>query len=251
MLPVSLKRSTAVLQAAQRTADQAAAAERRRREAEAVEAELAKARQEETAAARQQAASVSGAGGMRGVSAQKIAQDMARERIAQIKERIAQLKMLLVTLGGAAAKAVLQELRQLGAELKQAAAALNSSSSSAPAASVAAPAAAASPAPAGDGGSASSDSHGEGRAAYAEQQAAADADPVATGSEDVSAADAEAVHDEEASAGTPGNDGGVPSQSAQRSSDRESIESVQEQLRALRKMAERMLEQERLRAAQA
>ncbi|WP_238908746.1 hypothetical protein [Achromobacter ruhlandii] len=69
-------------------------------------------------------------------------QDLARARVAQIKQRIDTLKKMLMFLGAAAAKAILRELRQLAGELGQAASALKDSGG-APAATGAAPGAAA------------------------------------------------------------------------------------------------------------
>ncbi|MGB3820081.1 hypothetical protein, partial [Achromobacter pulmonis] len=54
-------------------------------------------------------------------------QDLARARIAQIKQRIDTLKKMLMFLGKAAAKVILRELRQLAGELGQAANALKDS----------------------------------------------------------------------------------------------------------------------------
>ncbi|WYX52593.1 hypothetical protein WJ977_10660 [Achromobacter xylosoxidans] len=53
--------------------------------------------------------------------------DLARARVAQIKQRIDTLKKMLMFLGKAAAKAILRELRQLAGELGQAASALKDS----------------------------------------------------------------------------------------------------------------------------
>ncbi|WP_063589176.1 hypothetical protein [Achromobacter ruhlandii] len=69
-------------------------------------------------------------------------QDLARARVAQIKQRIDTLKKMLMFLGAAAAKAILRELRRLAGELGQAASALKDSGG-APAATGAASGAAA------------------------------------------------------------------------------------------------------------
>lgn len=53
--------------------------------------------------------------------------DLARARVAQIKQRIDTLKKMLMFLGKAAAKVILRELRQLAGELGQAASALKDS----------------------------------------------------------------------------------------------------------------------------
>ncbi|WP_287820212.1 hypothetical protein, partial [Achromobacter sp.] len=67
------------------------------------------------------------------VDAAQSRQDFARSRVSQIKQRIEMLKKMLMFLGKAAAKSILQELRQLSGELGQAAAALKSSGGAAPA----------------------------------------------------------------------------------------------------------------------
>lgn len=54
--------------------------------------------------------------------------DMARGRIAEIKQRIKMLKMLLAMMGPEAAKGIIQELRQLAGQLAQAAATLSQGS---------------------------------------------------------------------------------------------------------------------------
>lgn len=54
--------------------------------------------------------------------------DMARGRIAEIKQRIKMLKMLLAMMGPEAAKGIIQELRQLAGQLAQAAATLSKGS---------------------------------------------------------------------------------------------------------------------------
>ncbi len=59
------------------------------------------------------------------VDAAQSRQDFARSRVSQIKQRIEMLKKMLMFLGKAAAKSILQELRQLSGELGQAAAALS------------------------------------------------------------------------------------------------------------------------------
>lgn len=82
---------------------------------------------------------------------------LARERVAEIKKQIDALRRMLLLFGGKDAKAVLQQLKDLASQLKQAAGILK-----------AAP----------DGGApdtVASDS-GDGYAAYAEQQASADAE---------------------------------------------------------------------------
>ncbi|WP_447980816.1 hypothetical protein [Achromobacter kerstersii] len=54
--------------------------------------------------------------------------DMARGRIAEIKQRIKMLKMMLAMMGPEAAKGIIQELRQLAGQLAQAAATLSQGS---------------------------------------------------------------------------------------------------------------------------
>ncbi|MFF7398278.1 hypothetical protein ACFZAI_17615 [Achromobacter sp. NPDC008082] len=54
--------------------------------------------------------------------------DMARGRIAEIKQRIKMLKILLAMMGPEAAKGIIQELRQLAGQLAQAAATLSQGS---------------------------------------------------------------------------------------------------------------------------
>ena len=179
-----------------------------------------------------------------------------------IKQRIDELRQMLASFGGAAAKSVIQEIRQLLAELGQLAAALNTGSSSggaAPSSGAAAPATA-------DGGGANSpatpsasvqgaadvdeDAAGldtghldEGRAAYAEQQRAADAARVV---------DATAAND---SASPPESDpdwkarpltGIVNASQAKHPQNEVALElkSLREKLLALKKQAENVLAHE-------
>lgn len=88
----------------------------------------------------------------------------ARQRIAEIKEQIEALRRMLLLFGGKDAKAVQQQLKQLAAQLKQAAGVLKTS----PDISV----------PDTPNTPNAGDDYQEGRDAYAEQQASADAEKV-------------------------------------------------------------------------
>jgi len=243
-----------------------AADEAQKRKVELMRDARAKAQKKQAAAVRQRAASMSAASAIKVPSAK----DQARAQIARIKERIEQLKHMLLMLGGHAAQAVLQELRQLASELKQAVATLKAASSSSP--GVSAPAAprggdtggaegagaaestggtAASGDTGGESGG-SGDVHAEGRAAYAEQQSAADAEAAAPVSEDAGGADAEATTEQPAEDAPDVREHGdrptAQPKDGLQASDRELIESVQEKLKALRKLAEQMARQEKLAA---
>jgi DNA-binding FrmR family transcriptional regulator len=97
---------------------------------------------------------------------------LARQRVKEIKEQIEALRRMLMLFGGKDAKAVLQQLKQLGSQLKQAAGVLQASSetglpdATAISADTSVPSAE----------SETSDAYSEGRNAYAEQQASADAE---------------------------------------------------------------------------
>lgn len=86
--------------------------------------------------------------------------DLARTRVAQIRQRIDTLKRMLMLLGKAAAKAILRELRQLAGELGQAANALKDSGGVQDAAG-APPAAAATPVVQSASGAAATESAGD------------------------------------------------------------------------------------------
>ncbi|MRW87672.1 hypothetical protein GJ698_26730 [Pseudoduganella sp. FT26W] len=110
---------------------------------------------------------------------------LARQRVKEIKEQIEALRRMLMLFGtGKDAKAVLQQLKQLASQLKQAANTLQTPSDSS--ASDVAAASSSSPSPAEADTSAgaeadvpaaeTTDAYTEGRNAYAEQQASADAE---------------------------------------------------------------------------
>jgi DNA-binding FrmR family transcriptional regulator len=90
----------------------------------------------------------------------------ARERVEEIKKQIEALRKMLLLFGGKDAKSLLQQLKQLASQLKQAAEILQTPSDSGVADVAAAP-----PAQVGD-------AYAEGRNAYAEQQASADAEAI-------------------------------------------------------------------------
>lgn len=146
--------------------------------------------------------------------------DLARARIAQIKERIDTLKKMLMFLGKAAAKFILRELRQLAGELGQAARVLKDSAGAQPAAdtslgAVAAPvvqgadgtdaAPAASPASTADGTDAANAANAEG----GQSQAAASRALAA-----YAAASDTAVHADADTADTPDADSATQSVAA-------------------------------------
>ncbi|WP_343731828.1 hypothetical protein [Duganella sp.] len=129
---------------------------------------------------------------------------LARERVAEIKKQIDALRRMLLLFGGKDAKAVLQQLKDLASQLKQAAGILKASPDSA------APDTAAS-------------DNGDGYAAYAEQQASADAD---------------------AQAAANPFQMPLPPFDAQRAEDDKQIEFVTNALKSLRAMTERMVKQQ-------
>lgn len=100
--------------------------------------------------------------------------DAARAKLAEIKQRIKMLKMMLSMVGPAAAKGIIAELRQLAGQLSQAAATLQSGSGAGGGVSVAPMT---TPAVQGAGSSANQDAAGAGAAAQdSETAAAADRD---------------------------------------------------------------------------
>ena len=112
---------------------------------------------------------------------------LARQRVKEIKEQIEALRRMLMLFGtGKDAKAVLQQLKQLASQLKQAANTLQTPSDSSTSDVAAAPSSSPSPADADSGAEAAADApateatdaYAEGRNAYAEQQASADAEAV-------------------------------------------------------------------------
>lgn len=113
-------------------------------------------------------------------AAADMAKAAARERLEMIKKRIEALLQMLALLGGKGAKALLQELKQLSNQVKQAAAVLRadnggSDAAAQPDGASASAGADQAPAPGADGQGAAGAS-AEGRQAYAEQQLASDTD---------------------------------------------------------------------------
>ena len=96
----------------------------------------------------------------------------ARMRIDEIKKQIEMLKKMLALFGGKDAKAVLQQLKQLASQLKQAAGVLRTPDDNN------VPDVPASPAEDSPTSATGDDGYAEGRSAYAAQQASADADAV-------------------------------------------------------------------------
>jgi DNA-binding FrmR family transcriptional regulator len=150
----------------------------------------------------------------------------ARQRVEEIKKEIEALQKMLLLFGGKDAKALLQQLKQLASQLKQAANILQAPSESSVPDAAAAPseqgaAAAQSTEPTvsstASTSTVSADAHAEGRNAYAAQQASADADAVrlpATGFD------------------------------AQRAEDEKQLDLVSRALRSLRATAEKMAKQQ-------
>ncbi|MRW93838.1 hypothetical protein GJ699_27980 [Duganella sp. FT80W] len=97
---------------------------------------------------------------------------LARQRVKEIKEQIEALRRMLMLFGGKDAKAVLQQLKQLGSQLKQAAGVLQASSETGLPDATSMSADTSVPSAENE----TSDVYSEGRNAYAEQQASADAD---------------------------------------------------------------------------
>lgn len=148
---------------------------------------------------------------------------IARQRVKEIKEQIDALRRMLALFGGKDAKSVLQQLKQLASQLKQAAGVLMASSESGlpdvsgyqppeEGTSTADPAAAAE--------TADVDAYDEGRSAYAAQQSSADAE--ATGSLQLPAA----VYD------------------PQRAEDERQLEAAAQALKSLRTALERVVKQQ-------
>jgi DNA-binding FrmR family transcriptional regulator len=101
----------------------------------------------------------------------------ARMRIDEIKKQIEMLKKMLALFGGKDAKAVLQQLKQLASQLKQAAGVLRTSPSTDVPEIPGVPAQeSTTSAAASDSDSGADDGFAEGRSAYAAQQASAAAD---------------------------------------------------------------------------
>lgn len=97
---------------------------------------------------------------------------LARQRVEEIKKQIEALRKMLALFGGKDAKAVLQQLKQLATQLKQAAGVLKTSSDTGFPDISAVPADDAASATAA--GTEASDGYEEGRRAYAEQQSSAE-----------------------------------------------------------------------------
>lgn len=96
----------------------------------------------------------------------------ARMRIDEIKKQIEMLKKMLAMFGGKDAKAMLQQLKQLASQLKQAAGVLRTPGDTS------VPDVAATPAEDSASSATADDGYAEGRSAYAAQQASADAEAV-------------------------------------------------------------------------
>jgi hypothetical protein len=173
------------------------------------------------------------------VSADQAKKEIARERLKEIKKRIEELLRMLAMFGGKGAKAVLQELKQLSNELRQAAAILNAPSGSS-----------------GEQAAPQTDAGAEGRQAYAEQQVSADVDAAdaANSASGAGAADAAAGASHEHEAGESGEARvGVESrqatpaqEDAQRAEDQRLIEEIKRKLDGMRVSVERMVKQEEI-----
>ncbi|WP_373990284.1 hypothetical protein [Duganella sp. BuS-21] len=96
----------------------------------------------------------------------------ARDRVIEIKKQIEALRRMLLLFGGKDAKAVLQQLKTLAAQLKQAAGVLKTASDSGLPDVSAVPSDAGVPAAEAE----TADAYSEGRSAYAEQQASVEAE---------------------------------------------------------------------------
>lgn len=146
---------------------------------------------------------------------------LARERVEEIKKQIEALRRMLMLFGGKDAKAVLQQLKDLASQLKQAAGILKASSET----GLPDVTTAAAPADPGDG-----------YAAYAAQQASADAE-AATASADAGAgADTAAVSGSVQIPAAPYD--------ALRAEDERKLEAATQALKSLRTVAERMAKQQ-------
>jgi G:T/U-mismatch repair DNA glycosylase len=177
------------------------------------------------------------------VSADQAKKDIARERLKEIKKRIEELLRMLAMFGGKGAKAVLQELKQLSNELRQAAAILNAPSGSS-----------------GEQAAPQTDAGAEGRQAYAEQQVSADVDAadVASGAGAADAAGASATgtgagdaepglsHERDAGVGTEHRERTVTQEDSQRAEDQRLIEELKRKLDGMRVWVERMAKQEEI-----
>jgi DNA-binding FrmR family transcriptional regulator len=139
---------------------------------------------------------------------------LARQRVKEIKEQIEALRRMLMLFGGKDAKAVLQQLKQLASQLKQAAGVLKAT----PDASV--PDVAETPTTDESASAAATGSYAEGRDAYAEQQAAADAEANVSFQPSTVSVD------------------------GQQSEDAKQLEAVTQALKALRTTVERMVKQQ-------
>lgn len=147
---------------------------------------------------------------------------LARQRVKEIKEQIDALRRMLALFGGKDAKAVLQQLKQLASQLKQAAGVLKASSESG------LPDVSGYEEPAEPGvqgadaaaGTADVDGYAEGRSAYAEQQTSVEAE----------AASAQQLPQ------TPFD--------GQRAEDERQLEAAQQALKALRASLERIVKQQ-------
>jgi hypothetical protein len=179
---------------------------------------------------------------------------MARERLKEIKQRIQDLLRMLALFGGKGSKSLLQELKQLSNQLREAAAILSAPSSGS--SGGASPGDAGSAGSAGDTGgaaeAASASAAGadqavpvgavetEGRQAYAEQQASAD----------VEAADGASGAKDENQAGNgiearEKNDAAAERQeTAQRAEDARMVDEIKRKLDAFLASVERMVKQE-------
>jgi hypothetical protein len=176
------------------------------------------------------------------VSADQAKKEIARERLKEIKKRIEELLRMLAMFGGKGAKAVLQELKQLSNELRQAAAILNAPSGSS-----------------GEQAAPQTDAGAEGRQAYAEQQVSADVDAAdaansANSASGAGAADAaagashehEAGESGEARAGVESRQATPAQEDAQRAEDQRLIEEIKRKLDGMRVSVERMVKQEEI-----
>jgi DNA-binding FrmR family transcriptional regulator len=140
----------------------------------------------------------------------------ARDRVIEIKKQIEALRRMLLLFGGKDAKAVLQQLKTLAAQLKQAAGVLKTASDS----GLPDVSAVASDAGVPSAEAETADAYSEGRSAYAEQQASVEAE--ASGSYSPPAAPFD----------------------AQRAEDEKLLEYVTQALKSLRSTTERLVKQQ-------
>ncbi|MBV7538379.1 hypothetical protein KW842_21625 [Duganella sp. sic0402] len=152
--------------------------------------------------------------------------DAARQRVEEIKKQIEALRRMLLLFGGKDAKSVLQQLKALASQLKQAAGVLKTSSDAGVPDVSAVPTDTNVP----NAENETSDEYSEGRNAYAEQQASADAEAAAAATVNIGPQLPASKFD------------------PQRAEDERKLEATTAALKSLRATAERMVKQQELEA---